>query len=1539
MRSSFTIMARLFISVFVIGAFVLSAHAQVGKYTYTDTWGKQGFSVKDQKSDVVVINYSVGDFSISQMDINGKGRHNVTMPGHFMPSNEGVPNLPGNGRYIAIPNGAKVEFEIVNSRKEIIQNVDVAPAPVIPLDTDKEPLKYNEREDIYSKNAFFPESPVMISEVKQLRGVETVMMGITPFQYNPVTKELIVYRDLEVNIKYVGGDGTYGDNRLRSRWWDPIMKSSLLNADVLEHMDYSKRAFNQTKDNEEYEYVIIVPNDPIFSQWADSVKLFRTMQGINTGIVTLDEIGGNSVNDIEGYIDGIYENWEYPPAAILLMGDYGSDANTQITSPIYDDYCVSDNIFADVDNDHLPDIVFARMTAQNAEHLETMVTKFINYEKNPPVNADFYNHPITALGWQTARWFQVCSESIGGFWKNELGKKPVRINEVYEGNPNTDPWSTAANTSTILDYFGPDGLGYIPASPSELGDWEGGNAEDITTAINSGAFMLQHRDHGGEDGWGEPRFRNSNIEDLTNTDLTFIFSINCLTGKYNHSSECFTEKFHRHTNDGVNSGALGLIAASEVSYSFVNDTYVWGMYDYMWPEFMPDYVNEFPEQRGILPAFANVYGKYFLDQSNWPSNPERKELTNNLFHHHGDAYLNVYSEVPQDLAIVHNDVIVSGAASFAVSANEGSLIALSVEGELIGVTDGTGSDVELPLELLDVGTIVDVVVTKQNYYRYHAKVLVVDPDANYVIKDEYLLNDDLGNNNGLIDFKESIEMDLSVKNACTGTASNVDVDMVSDNPFVSFTDATEYYGDVTQEGSDLIQDAYTFDIGDGIADQTLVNLTINATDGSETWLSYINFRVNAPVLKILSMDVEELTGNNNGYLEPGETAKLLITSGNIGHANAQELISSMIIESPFIQIVDQEVIVDEIGAGQEVQVEFSISIADNAPNGSGILLTNNLKAGLYEVTKDFTIKIGQIIEDWESGDLSSFDWQNEVDHPWVMVQDEVYEGEYSLRSGEIDHNDTSSLYVVYHSVIDDTISFYRKVSSEGSFDLLDFYVDDQKKGSWSGNVSWGKQSFFVPAGTHHFKWQYRKDFTGDGGSDCAWIDNISFPAGETPTIWAGDDLIVCENSDIELNASETMMSSVEWTTTGSGTFADATAPVTTYTPSAEDVENGSVVLILTGTFGSGQQFTDELNVSFVGDPAIEMDDNLNVCPDVSFDITAVVDNYVSVVWTTNGDGVFVNPNVLETVYTPGVNDISGGAVTLTLHATGYGGCDEVSKDVSVSVNDRPAVDFPTVMPACEGVMNHWTFTLTGVAPWDLKLKNQETNEVYEFSSDENVLFADITPDGAATYMVYDLVDANGCGLSEIGEFTLSFEEPVGAASEIVGADAIDLYTIETSEYTSATVENATSYMWMLEPVDAGTIESNGLTANITWNHEFEGESVTLQFAGLNSCGNGTISEKLITLGSGTGENENGLLKFGLYPNPANEKVRMLVNLEKQQNVNLSIVNNIGSLVYSEDLNNVELIKHDIPLNRLAPGVYHVIIRGNNVNAVRKLVVE
>jgi hypothetical protein len=727
-----------------------------GKVNYEDSLGPQGLTLSQSSVAGASLNFSINEFTLSEKTINEELRDILEMPGVFLPNEAGAPNLPGISRYIAIPQGATATYTIKATREVHYYDLDIAPAPVIPIDSDDSPLVYEENPEIYTVDAFYPSSPVMISEPLKIRGLDVVTLGITPFQYNPVTKELIVYRDIEIEVSFTGGNGKFGEDRLRNRHWDRILKSSVINRAILGEIDY-----NRVKSPGEYgyEYIIICPSDEIFIEYANKLKDFRTKQGISTIVKPLSEIeGGNTFEGIKYYISKAWDNWDIKPSAVLLLADWGAQGTPgTIYSPTYKytftdssgnqhNYtCVSDNFYADIDNEDgkgLPEITISRMTAQNEEHLRTMIDKIVSNETAPPYNPGFYNHPITSVGWQTDRWFQISGETVGGFTRKELGKTPVRINE-HAGNdpdppddktlynPNVIPndcWSNATNTAEILEYFGPNGLGYIPENPGDMPggalSFTGGDASDIKNAINNGSFMALHRGHGNKTKWGQPRYTVNDISLLTNSELPFIFSINCLTGKFDWTTECFAEKFHRHTYDGSGSGALGVISASGVSWSFVNDTYVWGMFDYFWPDFMPDYEGDFPSiNNEFLPAFGSVYGKYFLDQSSWPYNTDNKKDTYYLFHMHGCAYTQVYTEMPQFLT-VNYDRLYAGQNSFSVSADPGAVIALVANGEIIGKGTGTGFANTIQIEPLPEGTQVFLTVTKQNYYRYETEFVV-----------------------------------------------------------------------------------------------------------------------------------------------------------------------------------------------------------------------------------------------------------------------------------------------------------------------------------------------------------------------------------------------------------------------------------------------------------------------------------------------------------------------------------------------------------------------------------------------------------------------------------------------------------------------------------------------------------------------------------------------------------------------------------------------------------------------------------------------
>jgi hypothetical protein len=1178
--SFFTVFALAFLTGLVSPQFTQSQ-----KIYYADAQHKAGFTLSEQSRGGVSVAYSVASFTISPAVINGKSVSNIEMHGSWLPNDEGAPNLPGGGKYIAIPQGSTPVLRIVSQRTESYRDIEVAPAPKIPLETDVNPLQYPTRTDIYSQNAFYPAAPVTLSEPQKIRGVDVVMLGVTPFQYNPVTKELVVYRDLEIEIDCEGGNGQFGENRLRNRYWDAILEDAVFNHNMLPKIDYGARAI-ANRSNDGCDYLIIVPDNDEYMDWAEELQSFRIKQGVTTEIRTLTEVGGNSAGIIESFINNIYYNWDPVPAAVLLMGDYGSNQTINIMAPIWDSYCVSDNIYADVDQDDMPDIIFARMVANNTTELETFVTKIINYETNPPTNYGFYDHPITALGWQTSRWFQICSETVGGYFKNVHGKNPVRINEIYQGNPGSDPWSTATNTQTILDEFGPQGLGYIPATPQELGNWSGGNASNINNAINSGAFILQHRDHGAETGWGEPAYSNGDINGLQNTDLTYIFSINCLTGKYNYSSECFVEKFHRYRYNGVNSGALGVTGASEVSYSFVNDTYVWGLFDNMWPDFMPEYGST-PSERGLLPAFGNAAGKYFLKQSSWPYNTENKEVTYNLFHHFGDAFQTLYSEVPQDLTVIHDGIILAGLNEITISADEGSSICLTVGNDIIGLAEGTGNPEIVTITPQTAGTIVTLTITKTNYFRHIEEIQVIPAEGPYCLYGAHSVTDENGGNgNGLTDYNETISLNLGMRNVGLSDGENVTVTISTSDPFIIIIDDEELYGTIPSGQTVTIDSGFTFYVAENTPDQHKVYFDVISSDGEDEWPSMFIVKVNAPILNINTLTVNDQTGGNgNGVLDPGEEATMTLNYSNSGHAVAYDVDLYLEGQSGFIEILNPEQNFASIGFFGTFNKVFDVVVDEDAPEGIVVNFVNEMTMGNYFSSKLFKEKICPMIEDFETGNFSKYDWVFPGNQPWTTSLSFPYQGLYSATSGTITANQNSEIKITYDVLTNDSISFIRKVSSEPG-DKLAFYINSTKIAEWSGtNEGWRRESFAVSPGNKSFRWVYSKNSAEDGGSDKAWIDNIYLPSPLTLTIWAGPDAEICPGDGFQITESYgTDFTSIEWTSSGNGSFSDNTQLQPVYTPSTEDMENGSVNLTMTLSNTEGNVVTDEMTLTFTAAP-------------------------------------------------------------------------------------------------------------------------------------------------------------------------------------------------------------------------------------------------------------------------------------------------------------------------------------------------------------------
>ena len=1501
----------------------MALQAQIRDFTFNNTAQKEGFSVEQNTRSSIQMRHALKQVSLVNITDNGyTGDVIQGGTGICLPANAGEPNLPSFSRFVAIPNGATAHIEMGYRSVTNVTNVDLLPAAPLKFDTDDTPDTYEKNMSIYSKNAFYPEQPVTVSEPFSLRGVQTVAVTVVPYQYNPVTKELRVYDDLQFGVRFDGGSGEFGDNRLRSPYWDPILMQNLVNYDQLPVIDYEARMQEWvTTRPEGCEYLIVIPNDESFRQYANQLRDFRIKQGILTEVKSLSDMGCTTTTQMKAYFHDAYNTWTIPPVAVLLLADHNTNLGMGIpaesTFHSYDyGNCITDNGYADVTGDDLPEMAFSRLVAANANEAQMMVSKQLEYEyTNPNLNASTYDQPITALGWQTQRWFQICSEVVGGYWRNQ-GKHPVRINAIYSGTPGSQ-WSSNQNTYMVVNYFGPTGIGYIPQTPSELGGWTGGTASQVVNAVNNGAMLLQHRDHGYYQGWGEPDFSTSNVTQMNNVGkMTFVNTINCQTGTFDHTPECLIEAFMRRTYNGQNAGAVGCIGPTQTSYSFVNDAYAWGMYDQYDPQFMPDYGPYANYEGNWRPAFGNVAGKYFLQQSSWPYNSNNKAITYKMFTAHCDAFLTLYTQVPTAMSVTHPSQITATTTSINVSAPAGAVIALTRDNNILAVATATGSSQSISFAAQPSNTNITIVATKQDRLRYVGTIHVIsEPNLDLI---DVTLDD--ANGNGELEYGEQSAFNMTIKNTGNLASANATATLTTSTPlFVTITDNTATIPSLSPNQTTDLTSVFGIQVSNSVPNGNLLEFTLIINDGSHSWRSNFSFSAFAPALKVFDeMTVNDggiYKGNGNGRLDPGETAEVSFVYANLGGTPANNVVATLSTNTQqYISIASPTFTTPVVEIGDFVEVTYTVNVSADMPIGDEAQFALQVVAGNYSDQCNFSHRVGLEIAGFENG-LEGFEWENDPLHPWIITNEEPYDGNYCLQSGTIGSNESTTLTLHFNVENEtDEIRFFRRIDGDNSSHLK-FYIDGTEMQSWMGQLNWRETSFPVTQGDHTFTWVFEKNGNGINGTDHAYLDNILFPVRHIDFACnAGFDIDVCQEAT-QLNANALGYETLEWTTNGDGSFDHTNILNPIYTPGAQDLENKVVTLTLTASNEQGEILADDVVIRFHEAASIVMEENGEICEGSDFELSATVNEAGIVIWNTAGDGSFSQPGDANTFYTPGAQDIANGSVILTFAATSLLGCGDATQEFLLTIHPHENSEFN--MASCGSYM--WngiayeeegdyeqtlqsiygcdsivTMHFSLIESYQMNVEvdacdNYEWNGVTYNTSGiyENAFTSIHGCDSIVTmqlniYPSYhiatsgfgcDSFEWEGVTYTESGDYLLGEYQSIHgcdsicmlnvlitnspSAGTIEGDTDLDVLYTPSSTYSIAqSVESATC-VWAIEPQEAGTIEHiTGYTATIVWSDNYKGEVLVHAYES-NTCGE-MLNELHVTVKNSTGVDEYGL---------------------------------------------------------------------------------
>ncbi|MDX2360676.1 MAG: PKD domain-containing protein [Crocinitomicaceae bacterium] len=203
-------------------------------------------------------------------------------------------------------------------------------------------------------------------------------------------------------------------------------------------------------------------------------------------------------------------------------------------------------------------------------------------------------------------------------------------------------------------------------------------------------------------------------------------------------------------------------------------------------------------------------------------------------------------------------------------------------------------------------------------------------------------------------------------------------------------------------------------------------------------------------------------------------------------------------------------------------------------------------------------------------------------------------------------------------------------------------------------------------------------------------DTLFLQVDPAPIVSASADQAVCENNAVVQLAGTVSGGSTTggWSTLGTGTFSpDTMTLAASYIPSAADLTNGNVQLVLTSTnVGSCVIETDTVVITFTISATVDAGaDTIYVCenaPDVGL-MGTVTGVTTTGKWLSSGNGVFSPDNQdLNATYQPSPQDITNGSVWIYLESTSNNDCIPVTDSLLVIFTVPPTVSAGANILAC-----------------------------------------------------------------------------------------------------------------------------------------------------------------------------------------------------------------------------------------------------------------
>lgn len=768
--------------------------------------------------------------------------------------------------------------------------------------------------EVYSRDEFMPPDPLLSWEQGSFLGEKLLFVYISPVMINPSKGIAHFAEEMEIEIQYT--------------------PSSLF------------RRASSPQDT-----VMAIITSQSYASQADSLKRWHNKRGINTAVGTLQSIsasfpGRDTQEKIRNYIKKMHD--DYGCQYVLLLGSWSDVPGRycrvslqSLTEDIPTDLYYSDldgtwdfnsnNIFGEPGDslDLFPDVSVGRAAVVSSAEAWTFVSKTISYSQN---NSLSYIPEIYLV----ASYLDYRTD--GGEAKDAVSQMLIpsefSVNKLYERLGNL-------NVSTFVNSVSADGFSFM----NHIG-------HGSSNALQCGADYLSYSD----------------INLLSNgTKLGTVYSTSCLSSSFD--GDCIGWTFLSNPNGG------------SVSY-IGNSRYGWytpgfpgsGTSDVMDYKF---YETVFGRGEDILGRAFGFHKAIFVGLAGEQNDYRWLMFALTLF---GDPSLRMWTstQIAAPSVEIPQGSFPSNGGTIPVSVRDGSgepldqaIVTLSSQGRIMsfGIT-GTSGNILLQYDS-SFATQGVLCVWGKNIMHYERGINFAGADYRLQVDSVVLLDTGYSNNfDRFFSSGETTQVTVFVKNTGTQPMSQLTAFVSSSNPGIGAVKSADTLSSLNAGASAPLD--FILGASPAVLDTSGARIVLSLEASSYADSFSLPIDIENPDMKFIGFRIEDtISGDGDGYLEPGETAVVKFIFENGSRPSLFEGLTTLRTPGSDLTVIDSLFDHQTVAQGDTAVFNFIIRAEASALSGSVYEASLVFKSGelTLPVTGEAQIKIGQFgfYDDMESG--------------------------------------------------------------------------------------------------------------------------------------------------------------------------------------------------------------------------------------------------------------------------------------------------------------------------------------------------------------------------------------------------------------------------------------------------------------------------------------------------------------------------------------------------------------------------------------------